>query len=251
MKHRPAQRSAEPTNPAGRSAIALQARHLVEVQIARFLEAPSRHESSLSPEFPERIEAFARVLVQWGSRMNLTAQPADASEIALHIVDSLMPLLLFERILPSTERLLSDVQRLLDFGSGAGFPGLVLAAALPRIEFTLAEARRKRSSFLRAAIGETQLSNAQVEAGRFSPENIRPYFDAVTSRASGPLGDFLQIAGAALKPNGLAILYANQTQSIETDSGQKSGLRMFRRIPYELERAGKPLKRLLAIWRRS
>jgi 16S rRNA (guanine527-N7)-methyltransferase len=251
VKHRPSQRSAGPLNASDSADIALQARQLVEAQIARFVEAPPRLESSLPPEFPERIETFVRALVQWGSRMNLTAQPTDAAEIAFHIVDSLMPLLLLARILPPTERLLRDGQRLLDFGSGAGFPGLVLAVALPGSEFTLVEARRKRSSFLRTAIGETHLSNAHVEAGRFSSESVGPRFDAVTGRASGPLGDFLETAGAALKGDGLAILYANQSQTIEIDSAEGSKLRMFRRVPYELERAGKPVKRLLAILQRT
>ena len=72
--------------------------------------------------------------------------------------------------------------RVLDLGSGAGFPSLILAAACAA-DFTLLEARRKRASFLTVAAAEMGLANVRVEPSRTDSMTLEPVFDVVTARA--------------------------------------------------------------------
>jgi len=113
-------------------------------------------------EFLARIERFAATLALWGSRTNLTAHPEDPSEVAFHIIDSLAPLTIASHPEGSILRgCFTSGRRVLDLGSGAGFPGLVLAAAC-EAHFTLVEARHKRASFLKTAATEMGLDNVTV-----------------------------------------------------------------------------------------
>ncbi len=85
---------------------------------------------SLRDGFLERIEKMAATLALWGARTNLTAEASDPAEIAFHIIDSLAPIAFAEGADRETlEAALAEGASALDLGSGAGFPGLVLAAA--------------------------------------------------------------------------------------------------------------------------
>ncbi|BAF73016.1 glucose inhibited division protein B [Sulfurovum sp. NBC37-1] len=117
-----------------------------------------------------KLEGFAVLLHEWNQVHNLTGA---RSVVAIYdnIVDSLYPLT-FIRI-PKT---------LLDVGTGAGFPGLVLAIALPETEVVLAEPLKKRVSFLKYAAIDLGLKNVTVEAKRV--ENVvYEAFDMISSRA--------------------------------------------------------------------
>jgi len=107
---------------------------------------------SLSSSTIVKLETFASLLHEWNQIHNLTgAKSIDA--IYVNIIDSLFPLSFIEK--PKT---------LLDVGTGAGFPGLVLAIALPECEVVLAEPLKKRVSFLKYAAIDLVLPNVQVEA---------------------------------------------------------------------------------------
>jgi 16S rRNA G527 N7-methylase RsmG len=111
--------------------------------------------------FLDRVQRLSALIAFWGTRVNLTAAPGDPREIGFHIFDSLAPIIFAEH-----EQLLKRAfqcgAQLLDLGSGAGFPGLVLASAVPAT-FTLLESRRKRASFLAVAAAEMGLENVTVE----------------------------------------------------------------------------------------
>ena len=206
----------------------------------------------LSEGFVQRMAIFATTLALWGAKTNLTARPADAVETAFHVIDSLMPLVLANG--PNGDDLASGFasgSRVLDFGSGAGFPGLVLASACDA-HFVLAEARQKRASFLKVAASEMGLSNVEILAGRFSSAfDIPGSFDAVVSRASGPSTAFYELAAHALTPDGVAILYSTPSQRLELTAARHAGLGSYRRWKYTVRRADKPVERILAIWRKS
>lgn len=233
--------SADVTNP---DLLAAQ----VRAQVARALErlnfAPAL------PEFLERIQKLAATLALWGARMNLTARPDNPSEIAFHVVDSLMPLVLAKRADATLLRGISARGRqILDLGSGAGFPGLVLAAACDA-SFTLCESRRKRASFLSVAVAEMGLSNVSVALRRATPESFGPGFDVVTARAAGNLQDFGRIAAASLHPGGIAMLYAAPTQRPQLRDSDSTKLTLVATLEYEIDRAGAPVRRVIALWRR-
>jgi 16S rRNA G527 N7-methylase RsmG len=134
--------------------------------------------------FLERIERLAALIVFWGTRINLTAASGDPGEIAFHIIDSLAPIT-FSR----NEEFLRDAfragNRVIDVGSGAGFPGLVLAAASPAT-FTLLESRRKRASFLAVAAAEMGLRNVIVESKRMEPGRASSSRSWADARATTP-----------------------------------------------------------------
>jgi 16S rRNA (guanine527-N7)-methyltransferase len=177
----------------------------------------------LTASFLERMERFGTVLALWGTRINLTAKPEDPAEVAFHI---------------------------LDFGSGAGFPGLVLASACDA-QFTLAEARQKRASFLKVAAAEIGLDNTQILSARLEEKAVVPDFHAVLSRASGAPADFHAIAAGALLPEGLAILYSTPSQRLDLASARRHGLIGYRRYPYSLRRGAGRVERALAVWRKA
>jgi len=125
---------------------------------------------TLESETIVKLENFASLLHEWNQIHNLTgAKTIDA--IYSNIVDSLYPLTFIEK--PTT---------LLDVGTGAGFPGLVLAITLPKTEVVLAEPLKKRVSFLKYAAIDLELKNVKVEAKRV--ENVEhEAFGLITSRA--------------------------------------------------------------------
>jgi len=116
------------------------------------------------------LEHFASLLHEWNQIHNLTgAKTIEA--IYLNIIDSLYPLSFIQK--PKT---------LLDVGTGAGFPGLVLAIALPQTQVVLAEPLKKRVSFLKYAKIDLELKNLEVQGKHV--ENIEhEAFEMITSRA--------------------------------------------------------------------
>jgi 16S rRNA (guanine527-N7)-methyltransferase len=124
----------------------------------------------LSQKSISTLEKFALLLNEWNKIHNLTgAKSIDA--IYKNIIDSLYPLSFIKK-----------PKKLLDVGTGAGFPGLVLAIALEDVEIVLAEPLKKRVSFLKYAILDLDLKNVKVEAKRVEMLN-GIVFDMVTSRA--------------------------------------------------------------------
>lgn len=217
---------------------------------ARLKAHLARSEMALAPAFFDRIEKFAALLALWGSRMNLTARPGDPDEIAFHVIDSLAPLAAATR---PGGAILADAfeagREVLDIGSGAGFPALVLAAGCAA-HFTLSESRRKRASFLKVAIGEMGLDNVKLKSAPVTAASFTPIFDVVTARAIGTLSDFYRIAAAALRTAGIAILYAAPSQDLKLDDAGAAAFDSYARIAYEIDRKGTRLKRVLVLWQR-
>ena len=125
---------------------------------------------SLSVNIIEKLEAFTLLLHEWNQIHNLTGAKTIGA-IYDNIIDSLYPLTFIAK--PKT---------LLDVGTGAGFPGLVLAIALPETEVVLAEPLKKRVSFLKYASIDLELKNVKVEGKRV--ENVEhEAFEMISSRA--------------------------------------------------------------------
>ena len=118
----------------------------------------------------EKLERFAALLHEWNGVHNLTGAKS-IEAIYTNIVDSLYPLTFIA--MPET---------LLDVGTGAGFPGLVLAMALPESEVVLAEPLKKRVAFLKYACIDVGIPNVKVEAKRVE-QVVHAPFDLISSRA--------------------------------------------------------------------
>ncbi len=147
---------------------------LPEISLAQFQDGLRRH-----PFFTECLAESLHLhyleLRRWNPRLSLVGPGTAGEVIERHYAESLAAL----PLLRDTDR------RLVDLGSGAGFPGLVLAAARPDLEVTLVEARERKWAFLKSAIRRSGLScrclNARVEASL--PEGFPTEIDLVTSRA--------------------------------------------------------------------
>ncbi len=196
----------------------------------------------LAPLFFNRISRFVEELVTWGSHVNLTAHPDNPDELTFHIIDSLAPLF----AVPSRP-LFTPGSRVLDLGSGAGFPGLVLAAAIDA-DFTLVEARRKRASFLSVAAARMELRNVSVRCARASAETIESGLDTVTSRAVGEEG--FEVMGRVLRKDASAILWANPEQAINLARAERAGLAYPERYEYEVPRGIESARRVLIVMRK-
>jgi 16S rRNA (guanine527-N7)-methyltransferase len=214
-------------------------------------------ETSLHPAvgFFDRIERMAATLALWGAHTNLTADAADPAEIAFHVIDSLAPIAFApDSNRPTLEAALAEGAKALDLGSGAGFPGLVLAAAF-EARFTLAEARRKRASYLQVAAYEMDLRNVVIEPRRATAGSVAGGFDLVTARAVGISADLYEISAAALRPDGILLLYASADQTPLDESRERAHLaeRFIERLTwtYRLPHGKRVAIRTAILWRKK
>lgn len=197
---------------------------------------------------------MAATLTLWGAHTNLTADAADPVEIAFHVMDSLAPIAFApDANRQALEAALAEGANALDLGSGAGFPGLVLAAAF-EARFTLAEARRKRASYLQVAAHEMDLRNVAIEQRRATAGSIAGGFDLVTARAFGISAELYEIAAAALRPDGILLLYASADQRPLDGSRECARLaeRFIERLTwtYRLPHGERVATRTAVLWRK-
>ena len=137
------------------------------MNLAQLLE----HENiTVSVDTVEKLEQFSSLLHEWNQIHNLTGAKSIPA-IYDNIIDSLYPL-----------NFIAKPETLLDVGTGAGFPGLVLAIALPETEVVLAEPLKKRVSFLKYAGMDLGLKNVKVEAKRVEKVEHEA-FGLISSRA--------------------------------------------------------------------
>lgn len=127
----------------------------------------------------EQIELLAKLIVllcKWNKSLNLTSIKDPDHMVVLHILDSavLSPLLIGKNIA--------------DVGTGAGFPGLVLAILNPDKKFTLIDSISKKLSFVKTACVELQLKNVNLINDRCENIQVETPFDCIVSRAFAPLG---------------------------------------------------------------
>lgn len=152
---------------------------------------------TISEEVADRLDLYARRLMEYNEKVNLTAITAPDEIVNKHFVDSLTLL----KYAP-----LSAGASLCDVGTGAGFPGLVLLAAVPELKVTLMDSVNKKLDFSRALISELGLSADIVtiraeDAGK-RPE-YRETFDVVTARAVAQLNLLAEYCVPLVKVGGV------------------------------------------------
>jgi 16S rRNA (guanine527-N7)-methyltransferase len=157
----------------------------------------------LTPEARAAIDGHARLLLAWTDAINLTAIRDPAAVALAHVVDSLagVPVLRAR-----------GVERFIDLGSGGGYPGLPIAAALPSARTLLLEPIRKKAGFLSTvapAVGlEATVEAAPVRAEALAADGRhRGRWPAVTVRAVAALGELGELAFPLLAPGGVLVAW--------------------------------------------
>jgi len=154
-------------------------------------EGARRWGLDLTPEALIAFQAYYEELIAWNERVNLTAI-TDYQEVQVkHFLDSLSCLLVLAGL--PMER-----WRHLDIGAGAGFPGLALKIALPQMELTLLEAKKKRVRFLQHLVERLELAGVAIIKGRAEElgrkHGHREGYDLVLARAVATLPVLLEYA---------------------------------------------------------
>lgn len=155
---------------------------------------------SLPDDAIARLLAYLRLIAQWNRVYNLTAVREPEAMLTQHLLDCLA-------IVPALRRGLASAQgaarpaRILDVGSGAGLPGVVLAICEPGWQVTCVDAVAKKASFIRQVAAELSLPNLQATHQRVEGMDGAP-FDLITSRAFATLADFVSLTRARLAPGG-------------------------------------------------
>jgi len=179
--------------------------------------SPDRIRQLLSPYLIDLIEdssinqlgSYLNLLLKWNAKTNLTAIRDPEEIVRQHFGESLFAGQQIAKQLPNSSA------SLLDFGSGAGFPGLPIQILFPELQVTLAESQSKKSAFLREAVRTLHLQTS-IYAARVEDMPASQHFDVVTLRAV----DNMQAALAGAVPR----LTANGTLAILTTQSQRSAV---------------------------
>jgi len=159
----------------------------------------------------DQFATHAILLKEWNQKINLTAIDSPMDMAVKHFLDSIIP---FSHLTPGS--------RLLDVGSGAGFPGIPLKVMLPSLSVTLVDATRKKVSFLNHVIQQLHLSGISAIHSRV--ENLgrerEGTFDIIVCRAFSSLTDFAEKSLPLLAPDGL--LMAFKGKNLEPDLNRVS-----------------------------
>jgi len=144
------------------------------------------------------IDDFCLLLLEENKKYNLTSIREYNDVLLKHVYDSLTLIKVHD---------LTKNQALLDIGSGAGFPGVILKIAFPNLKITLLDSNGKKTRFLELAKKELNLKNLNIIKGRAEEyiKDNRESFDLVTARAVASLNILIELAIPYLKINGLFI----------------------------------------------
>jgi 16S rRNA (guanine527-N7)-methyltransferase len=155
------------------------------------------------PLYEPTLRALARYLAEldsWRRRINLTGDLAP-EDLCIHAIES-----------AAGTSLISHGARVLDIGSGGGFPGVPISIARPDLSVTLLEPRGKRASFLRHVVRTVPIENAGVLAERVEDLSLADY-DVATSRAVGDLAEMIDGA-PFLAPGGLLLAWTTEPRQL-------------------------------------
>lgn len=144
----------------------------------------------LTDEMSESLVDYIGLLHKWNQAFNLTAVRDPVDMVCVHILDSLA-------VMPYIPQ-----GRILDVGTGAGLPGLVLALTMPDRNFTLLDSKSKKTRFCQQVVDELAIANVDVVQSRVEEYAPARKFDAVIARAFSSLTDFVALTEHLVKKNG-------------------------------------------------
>lgn len=173
----------------------------------------------LTAEMEEQFLLYYNMLIEWNSFMNLTAITDFDEVLKKHFTDSV-----------SLIRAISDLgekkYRMIDIGTGAGFPGIPLKIVFPNISVVLLDSLNKRVNFLKEVISKLQLTDITAMHGRAEDfaqnKEYRESFDLCVSRAVANLATLSEYCLPFVKKNGRFISYKSEKVSEEFEVSGKA-----------------------------
>jgi 16S rRNA (guanine527-N7)-methyltransferase len=171
----------------------------------------------VADEVPERLSVYCSELLKWNRKINLIARNTSPDEcIEKHFLDSLT-------LLPIIDSQGERSVTLLDVGTGAGFPGLVLAAVRPGLTVTLVEPRQKRITFLLHIIRTLELTNVRLIGERLEQADLDGQeFTFITGRAVADVDHFLAMIIPVVRPDTQVITMTATDDSNQWTNGTRA-----------------------------
>lgn len=190
-----------------------------EMQKEKFIEIMQEKlkklEIHFSMEQTEQFFEYMKLLIEWNEKINLTAITEPEEIITKHFIDSLTIL-----------KYIKKDYKVVDVGTGAGFPGIPLCIMNPTIKMTLVDSLNKRLIFLQEVVNKLKLKNIEIVHGRAEElgQNIkyRETFDIATSRAVANLSTLSEYLIPLVKINGKIISMKASNAKQEIDEAQNA-----------------------------
>lgn len=180
-----------------------------------------------------KFQHFLKLFQDWNSKLNLSAIKDEEGMVIKHFIDSVLILKVFN---------FESGQRLVDIGSGGGFPGLPLGIINSKLTITLIDSVGKKMKAVQAMAEELGLANVQTDVGRAEEfghdQNFREQFDWATARAVAELPVLLEYLSPLVKIGGQIVAYKSGDYQEELNKSQsaqqKLQLKLVRTIEDEL-----------------
>ena len=170
---------------------------------------------NLSDKQKEQFYRYMEILIEWNKVMNLTRITEPTEIISKHFIDSLM---VYNRI--------EEESKIIDVGSGAGFPGIPLKIIYPKAQITLLDSLNKRVTFLKEIIKELKLEKIEAIHGRAEDygrdNNYRERYDIAIARAVAPLNILIEYLMPFIKKEGKCILMKGPNAKEEIETGKNA-----------------------------
>jgi 16S rRNA (guanine527-N7)-methyltransferase len=206
-----------------------------DAELERVLPLDIPHRDRLIEKAAQHLTLIASA----NEYMNLT-RIIDPQQAAIkHVYDSVAPWRHFR-----------DAKKVLDAGTGAGFPGIPLSIVLPNVRFTLSESVQKKARFVESIVESLELPNAQVVPVRAEEHATSLHPDIITARAIAPMSRILDLFSKALKQGARVILYKGPDVEAELEQAEKRRVAAEVLCRYELP-DGLGTRTLLQIQRQS
>jgi len=167
---------------------------------------------SLPATLPQQVLQYLALLLKWNRAYNLTAVRDPQEMIPRHVLDSLV-------VLPYVRG-----PAVLDVGTGAGLPGLLLALARPDWQFSLLDSNAKKTRFITQVVIELGLSNVTVVCQRVEQWQTPQRFNSILSRAYSDLETFYQQTSTLCAAGGCLLALKGKLPEDELNALQKRGL---------------------------
>ncbi len=169
----------------------------------------------ITEEKATKLFLYKELLIEWNEKMNLTAITEDYEVIIKHFVDCL-----------ECTKVISNEEKIIDVGTGAGFPGMVLAIYYPDKKFTLLDALNKRLIFLQEVINKLEIKNVEIIHGRAEEvarkDEYRESYDASVSRAVAQLPTLLEYVSPFVNVGGKCIVMKGDSVDEEIKLAQNA-----------------------------